>query len=1132
MAMAGCGLSAAEVAVFPVRYAVDESPHKGAHQGPNPLPRGWSSTPPALKTRSYTLRQLRDGWLYVWDSTDQTLHEYAVSAHQFTRHLWTDTQVGQDIRHNPGDTHPYLLYPRRSRLHLAYSPVQWTWRLCEHLRSNAPARSQWMREVDLPAYCQSGSLGHGGPITDLGASVSDILVEGACAPTFSSTLLPTEVAAENAPFKAAFEECLVRGHVPDQDTALFVALDDPLAIIDDLSMNLAGRQQELDRFESLHQHRLQSAAAVMTLCGLETDELIPPSITDAAGRQAYVDDLYELLRPQDEIERAKDLVTADEYAVASMAATAAFKTAQSLFHAKRGHLPDPQKWQIAFDRWNSRRLWREDVHFEDVRKYFGQRSLEAQRLQEHCTRSELDLITWLDRLSPQADEIYHDTADEAQACSLMRTAQAVYTLLALGHEGQQWLCKQAQQPSSLLGLARLNFNPEVERLLKHVAHNFSTTGYLDDQGHQGDGSAALFNPGASGDATSFATRSSEVAAVLDLESVKNSQLYRALSEDGKASFATLIKIANNHVKSEWHALGTFLLPGLKGEAALAFALQQALISTEISTTTQLRLNPSYTRDYKAWQMTLLSLTKQITAAERVLSRPAPVHDQRSARAALHALDQKVKALFLNQPRKIVARASGSSRLMVDPATLNSWLGDLGQVEVAAQLNSVGTPAHGVRARQWLNQHLGSALPGLLVALNMWNVQNTYRQAQNNGRFTADELRSLGANAGYAANAIAALWVGPAWHRAGEMSASLSGKTLKVAEAGYREWLSAARTASKDGVGVALANEFATVSKALIWKTATWTALGAVATALEAWQIHEDLDAVTSSEENFFLSAKLGIVVAMFFLASLQFGSSVFGVIRGFAWVMSPPAIIAIAVLGVAYLLTGMIANYYKREGLRLWLYRCTWGRGSIAEWTESQGHADEMQSLLNILMEPSVFGKASVYGGERTPKKWLGHWIQIQFPAVLEGQSVALQSALLGRTLRNQEGSTTGSINFHDQLLGGNWVDPELLGKLPASRNKNYNQAYFNYSKNHQYRLWQVWVESASPNPILNLKIEYIADAKNKTNHQRYIFQLTLDEFTNQAELVDSFEHENSKSKLSVEIRSIANLKIAIAQAK
>lgn len=59
-----CGLAAAQVAIFPVRYALDESPLiKGSPQGPNPLPKGWANDLPVLQSRSYTLRQLRDGWL-------------------------------------------------------------------------------------------------------------------------------------------------------------------------------------------------------------------------------------------------------------------------------------------------------------------------------------------------------------------------------------------------------------------------------------------------------------------------------------------------------------------------------------------------------------------------------------------------------------------------------------------------------------------------------------------------------------------------------------------------------------------------------------------------------------------------------------------------------------------------------------------------------------------------------------------------------------------------------------------------------------------------------------------------------------------------------------------------------------
>ncbi|MET3055303.1 hypothetical protein ABXV19_26315, partial [Pseudomonas alkylphenolica] len=67
------------------------------------------------------------------------------------------------------------------------------------------------------------------------------------------------------PSKAAFEEALVRGRVPEQDTALFIALDDPLAMVDDLNMNLTGRLMELSQFESQHQHTMESALAVERL---------------------------------------------------------------------------------------------------------------------------------------------------------------------------------------------------------------------------------------------------------------------------------------------------------------------------------------------------------------------------------------------------------------------------------------------------------------------------------------------------------------------------------------------------------------------------------------------------------------------------------------------------------------------------------------------------------------------------------------------------------------------------------------------------------------------------------------------------------------------------------------------------
>ncbi|KAF1019040.1 MAG: hypothetical protein GAK37_03749 [Pseudomonas sp.] len=1004
MAKGQCALMSGEVALFPVRYALDESPtQKGDRQGLHPLPKNWSNKPPELKTRSYTLRQLRDGWLYVWNSVDKTFHEYQVKGEQFIRHKWTDSQLNQDVRHNPGESHPYLLYPRRSQFRIAYSPVQWTWRLCELMRNSATEQTQWMRKVDLQAFCASGKASHGGPITELGTRVADILASGETAPTFTSTLLPTQASEAGAPFKAAFDEAWVRGKVPEQDTALFVALDDPLAMVDDLSMNLAGRLMEQRQFEATHQQRLESAVAVQRLCGFDTDAFIPDSVKDLIQRQAHTDDLYRLLKVQDDIERGKDLVGFAEGGLVDMGAAKAVSAAETLFKARWGQLPDKKKWQAALEDWNAKRFWREDVRFDEVQTYLSQTTTQALQLQSHCQRSERDLITWLDQLGPSAEAVYHDTCHADQASQLLETAHALYTLLGNGENGQAWLCKQAGQPGKLFGMALFNFNPEVAALIKQVTHNFSTTGKLDDQGREGDGGSSALSPASSGDATSLGSRTSEIKAVLDLEAVRKSKLYQAMSSAAQRSMTTLVHVANNQAKDAWHGLSGLLLPAMKQQAALTLAVPQVLISTEISSATQLAFNPSYSRDYQAWLMELVTLQKKINGDKRVLRTPGRAHDQRAARISLQALEAQEKNLFLKRPNQIIAKASGSTRLDANLAQINGWLGNLGQTEVVAQLKVAGTQQYLTRTKAWMGQNLGNALPALLVGLNVWNTYSIAKQAQNDGKFSADELRNMGSSAAYAANAIAALWVGPAWSRAGGMSAELGRKTLYLAKAGYSGWLGEAKAAATGSAQAKIASEFATVSKGLILRTVTWAAFGAIAAGLEAWQLSSDINNATSEEEQKLLKVKGIIVLGMSAVAGIQTIGTALGYWYGFAWVMSTPVTLILAGLGIAYLMITMAANRFKREGLRLWLYRCSWGRGSKPEWLGEDGHLKQTQALLETLQRPSVGGRVLYYGGGSTPRKWLGFWVQIQVPAALAGKEVTLQPAMIERNYFSKE---------------------------------------------------------------------------------------------------------------------------------
>lgn len=1106
MGMALCALAAKEVAILPVRHALDESPaNKGIPQGPNPLPKGWSSPSPALQTRSYTLRQLRDGWVYVWDSVDETFHEYQVEAEHFIRHAWTEAQLNQDIRHNPGEVRPYLLYPRRSQLRIAYSPVQWTWRICERMRGSACAQNQWMRAVDLPEFCTNGTIAHGAYLRELGKSVADILLQGQQPPAFTDTLSPTQPSEGHSAYKAAFEEALVRGRVPDQDTALFVAMDDPLAIVDDLSMNLSGRLLEYSQFEGLHQQKLESAIAVQNLCGFDVDAFIPASLTDPLQRQTYSDDLYALLAVHDEIEQAADLAGADTSGMVVWAAGPLVTDAQNTFKTRWGHLPDQKKWQTALERWNDKRLWREDVRFDEVRQYVSETACEVMRLQAHCQRSEEDLLVWLDRLSPSAEDIFHDTCNASQARQLLETAHLVYTLLANGEKGQHWLCREAGRPSTLFGLALFNFNPEVAAVIKHVTLNFSRTGHLDDQGRESDGSTPALNPISVGDITSLGTRANEIKGVLDLEAVKNSATYKAMSDVGKRAMNTLLRVANDEAKAAWHGLSLLLLPAMKRETALVLAVPQALISHEISIATQLTFNPHYQQDFQAWLREVVLIQKNIGKTQSILHRPGAPHDQRAARNTLRGLEEELKHLMLLRPNQITAKAVGSTRLSAGVQKVNTWLADLGRSEVLAQLNVYGTYDYLHRTKEWMNQSLSNALPALLVGLNAWNLHSSATQAINDGRFTADEWRTVSANAAYAANAIAALWVGPAWSRAGGMSELMGRKTLTVAQAGYVEWLRKAKAASGGGAQAAIASEFAAASKGLILRTVTWAAFGAVAVAVEAWQISKDTDAATSKEEGDILENKRQIVLGMFAVSTAQAIGATFGYWFGFSWVMSTPVTILLAILGIAYLLVSMAANRYKREGLRLWLYRCSWGRGAIPEWQNGdEGFHRQMQALLETLQRPSVVGKALYQDRERLSARWHGFWLHIQLPRLLAGKELTLQPAMIEDNDTSWKLLPEKADSFYAQFLNGNWIDPNQLGKLPDAPTADSHLADFVYGEQHQHFVWQVWIETTKPRPVLELEVKYPPGVLQRSDGRGYLFRVALAGTTREADRLNN----------------------------
>ncbi|HAS6342221.1 TPA: PAAR domain-containing protein [Vibrio vulnificus] len=126
--------------IVPIRYAIDmerQMPESVLGRGPLSI-----STP-------YVLRQLRDGWLYIYDDLTQEITEYKVEGASLT-----------------GDANIYL---EGTTLHIAFSLIQWTKRIVDTLKQDSSLRHRWMRRV----VCIEGEQWHVGDESTL-EHVSDM----------------------------------------------------------------------------------------------------------------------------------------------------------------------------------------------------------------------------------------------------------------------------------------------------------------------------------------------------------------------------------------------------------------------------------------------------------------------------------------------------------------------------------------------------------------------------------------------------------------------------------------------------------------------------------------------------------------------------------------------------------------------------------------------------------------------------------------------------------------------------------------------------------------------------------------------------------------------------------------------
>ena len=422
-----CPLQQVEIAIFPVRYALDEAAQTSGEPGPHPIPGTWQGADslPVLQTRTYTQRQLRDGWLYVIDQTANTLDEYRVEEATFSKQA-----AGSDGSAEPALGH--LLYPRESQLLLAYSSVRWS--EYTHERMADPAeQARWMRPLDLAGYARTMQAPHCAALTGIAEHVADI-DPGTAKPDlrFDSTFVPTQTQDAEQACKPSLGSDRLLSCVPDQDSALFITLDDPLSILEDLSMQAAGPALALAQFEEQHMHRLTVAQYVEMLAGADFSDL---ESTLDLDDQAFHDFKQKAQRYLD----ARVMQQFDAASEGTIGLKRAGKE-RNLLVAEYGE-DIVNRVDTLVTQWQARDPLRGQVRFDEAQQYVLEKRIELEAHQASLNICLEDLIVWLKRLGTDPLCVFHDQTDESQCLSLIEHADAWLGLLTQHETGRDWFIK-------------------------------------------------------------------------------------------------------------------------------------------------------------------------------------------------------------------------------------------------------------------------------------------------------------------------------------------------------------------------------------------------------------------------------------------------------------------------------------------------------------------------------------------------------------------------------------------------------------------------------------------------------------------------------------------------------------------
>ncbi|HDM8184632.1 TPA: hypothetical protein P0E26_001316 [Vibrio harveyi] len=981
---------------IPVRYAIDQLETEETQLFG--LPDEWKGQGPAkLNTVGYTLRQLRDGWLYVYDAINKSLDEYEIKGTQFTLYKLGESESPEsEQRGTPEGTKPFLTYEDGSVLSICYSEHRWTWNMFMRVLNNPSNHIDRMQTVVLSANENQHNIA---PIDKL-TQVADIESSAVDDGRFADSGIATKADEDGSIFKPVAVENDLTSAIPEEESGYFVAIKDYAADIQDMSLHFVGAASPYRLFTDQFSNQWSLMQTAMQLCMFGAiDEIdMPASVKRNSEELSFYTDMAEYYDSSHQLDLAGQNKSSVQSGYPAKFSAGAIESHQHTQSDIAKTIQD--KYRISanrfgkYEQWIATERWRKQLNWKQMLSEMQELSEQKETMLAEVVSVKSDFIAVMESLTPHHLERTFDLYSEDTQYSLYQLhKQAVESFtLVVQEEDRQWAESQWEKPTSLLALYASGFSRSLFKVIEKNIIEAENEQSIASENSDADNQLM-------DQISATSNRVSMYSKIMDFVSNPNTaetdflkdiaKGFQELDIIFKSAIGALAKGVIEFGVSLTSQASIMLMPVFAKPLNRHSYYLFAVIAEHMAHNMPVTLNESYARDFKKWKTRVNDYPSELKKNDAVIA-----DFQKNNRKA----DSKYTTALKNKKRikkaLAVATLEYPQRIVLPD--------DLPQKTVELRMRLATNKLDDLNK---LFENAGG-LGFMAFVFNCIALSDAMSSIQETGLMSQDDFLDIQQKLFYTAGAWTGIRTGKFWD-------SVKGDP-KLRAHSYKVLKELVNNNAR-GFENLILDDLKVFNK---WLAITG-ALGALASGIEAYRSWQSVDDVYGLESKLYLAntVTLGLTGA---IGAFQFLGASTGTFST-NLLFGGPVTAALVILTVTYLAINYMLNKLKQDDYQKWLDKLPWGyHPARSQWSQSSS-LPERQKHNSALVQQALFDLQSII---QQPTVYHQPIEKIQaYPGYTHRELVGLEVhiQLQRRAATNGVTVSTNTKATEDDLTSGSW---------------------------------------------------------------------------------------------------------------